>query len=158
MSPALARLKRGVRASISSNGGVDGAAATAERSRSTAGDWMNLQSPTFPPVDKAFALDEVSIAEGRDPEIIRAYARELGGVFVMLPDSLADPESLAGMVMELMGRLGDISQEMRAAQQNDGRIDPTEARRLLELQQRHDEVSAQLRLALMRLADNEGAC
>jgi hypothetical protein len=152
MTPALARLKRGVRASVDQCGGIDGAAATAERSRSVAGDWRNLNARAFPPLDCALALDEASIAQGKDPEIIRALARELGGVFVPLPDCLAEPESLAGLVMELTGRLGDISEEMRLAL-SDGVVTRDEACRLLDLQTRHDEVSAQLRMAVTRLIE-----
>ena len=152
MTPANARMKRGVRAAIGACGGVDGAGATAGRSRTTAGEWNNLAHPAFPPLDCALALDEAAIAQGKAPQIVRAFARELGGVFVPLPDTLADPESLAGLVMELTGRLGDISEEMRAALA-DGVVEPDEARRLLELQHRHDEVSAQLRLALMCLPE-----
>lgn len=147
MTPAQARLKRAVRAAIGWCSGVDGAGATAQRSRSTAGDWNNLTAAIFPPADCALALDEAAVALGHGPEITRALCRELGGVFVLLPDCLADPDSLAGMVMELTHRLGDISQAMRQAL-GDGDVSPAEAQRLLDLQHEHDAVSAQLRLAL----------
>lgn len=154
MNLQQARLKRGVRMQVSQCGGVDGAAATTQRSRSTAGDWMNLNSGSFPPLDCALALDEVAIAEGREATIIKAYARELDGVFVRLPDCAADPDSLAGLVMELTGALGDISQEMRAAL-GDGAVSAAEAGKLLDLQHEHDAVSAQLRMALTRIAQGQ---
>ena len=50
MNPALARIKRGVRGAIAACGGVDGAGATAERCRSVAGDWNNLNHQAFPPI------------------------------------------------------------------------------------------------------------
>jgi hypothetical protein len=152
MTPAVARLKRGVIAAVALNGGGDGAAATAGRQRSVAYDWGNINHRALPPVDCAFALDEVAMAQDRTPPIIAAYARELGGVFVPLPDAGADPDTLAGMVMELMQRLGELSREMAAAIANDGVVDAREAAAMLDIKQEHDAVSARLTLALERIA------
>lgn len=148
MTPALARMKRGVRLGIDLCSGVDGAAATADRRRSVAGDWHNLNHAAFPPLDCALAIDEVALSQGRRPPIIAAYARELSGVFVRLPDCAADPDTLAGMVLQLTARLGEISSEMAASLSNDGVVDMAEAARLLDLKHEHDAVSAQLGLAL----------
>lgn len=155
MTPALARIKRGVRRGIELCSGIDGAAATADRSRSVAGDWNNLNARVFPPLDCALAIDEVAVAHGQTPPIASAYARELGGVFVPLPDSAADPETLAGMVMQLSGRLGDLSREMATALA-DGTVTPAEARRLIDLQADLDATSAQLRQALTVMAEGSG--
>lgn len=123
---ALARLKRAVREAIRTNGGVDGAAATVDRSRSVAGDWMNLNHAAFPPMDKALALDEIAIAKGELPPIACAYARELGGVFVPNVDCCADEGSLAGMVMQLSKELGDLAGAIGEALA-DGEVRPEEA-------------------------------
>ena len=64
MTPGLARIKRGVRRGIELCSGIDGAAATADRSRSVAGDWNNLNSRVFPPLDRAMAV-ESGLEQGR---------------------------------------------------------------------------------------------
>lgn len=155
MTPALGRLKRKVREAVAICGGIDGAGATADRSRSVAGDWNNLNHPAFPPLDCVHALDEVAVSQGRVPPIVSGLARELGGVFVPLPDVVADPETLAGMVMQLAARVGDLSRQMAEALA-DHVVCPGEARALLDLQAEHDAAAARLRLALEALAEREG--
>jgi hypothetical protein len=86
------------------------------------------------------------------PFVTRILCRLAGGVFMPLPDIAPDSDSLAGMIMRLSARLGEISGEMARAL-CDGIVDQTEARRLLDLQAEHDAVAAQLRHALERIAD-----
>ncbi|MDP3550630.1 MAG: hypothetical protein Q8R81_09555 [Novosphingobium sp.] len=120
------RIKRAVRHAVHLCGGVDGAAATAERGRSVAGDWNNLNHAAFPPADCALALDEIAVAAGQLPPITSALARELGGVFVPNIDVLADEGSIAGMVMGLSKELGDVAGSISAALA-DGKVSPLEA-------------------------------
>lgn len=112
--PARARIKRKVREAIGLCGGIDGAAATAERCRSVAGDWNNLNSDVFPPLDCALAMDEIAVALGRSPVIVAALARELGGVFVPGVDAIADEGTLTGGVMALAKELGDLAAAVNA--------------------------------------------
>lgn len=149
MTPALARIKRGVRDGVATCGGVDGAGATANRGRSVAGDWNNLNHPAFPPIDCALALDEIAVAGGKAPPIASAYARELGGVFVMLPDVAERDghgagDTLAVMVMALGGEFGDLARSVSASLA-DGIYEPREAAQTLDQLHRLDAVCASLR-------------
>ena len=150
MNPALARIKRGVRAGIAACGGVDGAGATAERCRSVAGDWNNLNHHAFPPIDCALALDEVAIAQGKVPPIVTAMARELGGLFISLPHADGADDALPGQVMVLAKEFGDLSGAVSAGLA-DGTFSPGDAELALEQLSDVERVSATLRLALEAL-------
>lgn len=115
MTPALARMKRGVRAAVAHCGGVDGAGATAGRCRSVAGDWNNLNSAAFPPIDCALALDEASIAMRRRPEILHALASELGFAVIALPEGVTPVSDLGMLVMAVAEELGEVSARVRLA-------------------------------------------
>lgn len=147
MSAGRGRIKRAVRQAVHLCGGVDGAAATAERSRSVAGDWNNLNHPAFPPTDCALALDEIAVSQGHLPPIASALARELGGVFVPNVDALADEGTLAGMVMQLSKELGDVAGEIAKAMA-DGVVTPDEATGALDQLDDLARVTSQLRAAL----------
>ena len=149
MTPALARIKRGVREAIDRCGGCDGAGATAGRSRSSAGNWHELNTAAFPPLDCARALDEVVMADGREPPIVAALARELGGIFVPNIDVCAADGSASRMVLELARDLGALSGEVSAALGDDGLIDAREAARVEEPARQMQVKLAQL-LALLK--------
>lgn len=149
MTPALARLKRAVRTAVSRCGGVDGAGATAHRSRSVAGDWANLNAPAFPPADCALALDEACVAMGQRPEILSAMAGELGFVLLPLPDAGGGAETEIGMlVMAVADELGDVCARVREAMA-DREVKPAEAARIEseveDLIQRAVQLKAHLR-------------
>lgn len=150
MTPALARIKRGVRGAIALCGGVDGAGATAARCRSVAGDWNNLNSPAFPALDCALALDEIAIAQGKAPPIVSALAAELGGLFVSLPQVAAGDGALPAQVMLLAKEFGDLSGAVSAGLA-DGTFSPGDAELALEQLGDVERVSATLRLALEAL-------
>ena len=145
MTAALGRIKRGIRAAIEACGGVDGAGATAGRSRSVAGDWNNLARPIFPALDCAFALDEIAVSQGKLPPITAALARELGGIFVPHIDVCADQDSAAGLVMQLAARLGEVAGETSTDIADDGVIDADEAEAILRKLDELDRTSAQFR-------------
>lgn len=150
MTPALARIKRGVRAAIAACGGVDGAGATAGRCRSVAGDWGNLAHQAFPPIDCALALDEVALAQGKVPPIVTALAAELGGLFVALPQAGGGDGALPGQVMQLAKEFGDLSGAVSTGLA-DGTFTPGDAELALEQLSDVERVSAALRLALEAL-------
>lgn len=132
MSAALARIKRAVRGAVALCGGVDGAGATAGRCRSVAGDWNNLNSQAFPPLDCGFALDEVALAVGKAPPIVSALARELGGVFVLLPEVDGAGDGIAAALLEIMDEVGQLAGGVRVSL-GDGRCDRREAADLRSL-------------------------
>jgi hypothetical protein len=49
------------------------------------------------------------------PFIVRALCRQLGGVFVQLPEPQDDADGLTLTVVELAGELGDLSDSVRGA-------------------------------------------
>jgi hypothetical protein len=151
VTPALARIKRAVRKAVGHSGGIDGAAETVGRRRSTVGDWNNLNTADFPPLDCAFALDEIAVAEGHLPPVLCALAREMGGVFVPAIDIGAEAGSPAFLAMQLAQHLGAVSGEIARALADDGRIDGVEAGRVLDRLQEHDRTSAQLRRQLEKI-------
>lgn len=115
MIPALARIKRALREAISSCGGVDGAGATAGRSRSVAGDWHNLNKSIFPPLDCAFAIDEVCLAEGQRAPILSAYAAELGHVCTPVGEVKVLAGGLNSALVDASAEFGDIAGAVRDA-------------------------------------------
>lgn len=132
MTPARARIKRAVRESIARCGGVDGAAATAERCRSVAGDWNNLNHAALPPLDCALALDEAAAAQGQRPAICAALARELGGVFVPVPEAEGAPRAMMERFLEIVEDVGALSSGVSTSLA-DGCCDRREAAELRKL-------------------------
>lgn len=130
MTPALGRIKRGCRRAVELNGGVDGAGATAQRSRSVAGDWGNLNHAAFPPIDCALALDEVAIAQGQVPPILSALAAELGHVVIRLPDAGHGTCAISTALIEASAEFGDVANEVREATR-DGDVSPRESERIV---------------------------
>lgn len=130
LTPAQARIKRKVRQAIHQCGGVDGAAATAERGRSVAGDWGNLNHPAFPPLECAHALDEACIAQGQVPPILSALAAELGHVVIRLPDCGEGVDALTGALIDASAEFGDIATEVREATR-DGNVNAAERDRII---------------------------
>jgi hypothetical protein len=130
MIPALARMKRAVREDIARCGGVDGAGATASRSRSTAGDWNNLNHDAFPPLDCAMAMDEVCVAQGNAPAILMAMAAELGHVCIRLPEAVISHGDLSDALIDASAEFGDIAGEIRDATR-DGAVNRKERDRII---------------------------
>ncbi len=127
---ALARLKRAVIRAIDMNGGIDGAAATAERKRSVAGDWHNRNHAALPPLDCVFALDEVAVIEGQHPPILTALAAALGHVVVRLPHGGQADDALTHALIEASAEFGDVAHEVREATR-DGEVSPRERERII---------------------------
>lgn len=123
---AFARIKRAVRQAISACGGIDGAAATIEKSRSLVGSWHNPNQHDLPTLADAHAIDEIAVIDGKRPEIVSAMARELGGVYLQLPQVTGNGETLALRVCELAKELGDVSARVGEAV-SDGAVTPREA-------------------------------
>lgn len=113
--PDFGRLKRAVRTAISLNGGIDGAAATAGKCRSLAGNWNNLNQADTPVVADALALDEVGVSQGKLPPILSAYAAALGYVVVKLPDAGIAGDALTGALIEASAEFGDVAGAVRDA-------------------------------------------
>lgn len=113
---ALGRIKvKGVKPAIAANGGIDGAAATADRGRSVVGDWNNVNHEALPGLAQAFDLDQVAMATGGKAPILRALAAELGHVAILLPDPGASDDRLIMALCEATAEFGDIADAITAA-------------------------------------------
>ena len=116
IAPAVqARLKAGVIAAVSICGGVDGAGATVDKSRTLAGKWRNQNDEAMPRVDDAFALDQAAVLQGQRPPILSAYAADLGHVCIRLPDGGVGGDALTTALIDASAEFGDIATELRTA-------------------------------------------
>lgn len=123
---AAPRLKQAVRKAIHACGGIEGAAATVEKSASHVGRWNSLNDADLPTLGDALAMDEIALAHGAVPAILAKLARELGHVVIRLPDAAAGGASLPVHVMQLVEEVGDVSHRVRDALA-DGDVGPREA-------------------------------
>ena len=122
---ALARIKRAVRSAIHGCGGIDGAAATVDKSRSLVGSWHNTNQDDLPTLGDAFAIDEIAVIEGRSPAILNAYAAELGHVAIRLPDFGQGEDAVTGAMIDASAEFGDVATTLRDATR-DGTLSPAE--------------------------------
>ncbi|WP_411340338.1 hypothetical protein V6U71_21610 [Sphingopyxis sp. J-6] len=107
-TPMHGRMKFAAETAVEQAGGVDGAAATTSRHRSTAGRWLNVNDPDLPTIDAAVALDKAAIAEGKAPAITAAMARDLRRVLIALPDVRADRGNWHAKAVTLTQEHGDL--------------------------------------------------
>ena len=122
IAPAVfARLKAGIIAAVSICGGVDGVAATIDKSRSLAGKWRCLNEDSMPRVDDAYLLDQVAVLQGQRPPILSAYAADLGHVVIRLPDGIGSEDALGSALIDASAEFGDIASELRDATR-DGKV------------------------------------
>lgn len=63
----------------------------------------------------AVTIDLIGQRSDGHPFIVRALCRQLGGVFVQLPEPQDDSSGLTLTVVELAGELGDLSDSVRSA-------------------------------------------
>ncbi len=120
------RLKVAIRRAIECVGGVEAAGIVSDRSPSSAGNWNNINHDALPPLDCAIALDLAAMASGRGAAIVPAACRELGGVFLRLPD-VPHGEGALSDLARVAGELGDVASAVSKATANDGAIDAREA-------------------------------
>lgn len=128
---AHGRLKLGVREAIHANGGIEGAAATVEKSASLTGLWNNLSKPDLPSLADARMLDETAIAQGKRPAILARYAAELGHVAIRLPDGGLGGDRLTDALVEVSAEFGDVANSVRDATM-DGVIDKGERQAIID--------------------------
>lgn len=112
---AAPRLKQAVRSAIHACGGIEGAAATVEKSTSQVGRWNSLNDADLPTLGDALLLDEIALAAGKVPPILAKLARELGHVVIRLPEAAHGEQALPVHVMQLVEEVGDVSHRVRDA-------------------------------------------
>lgn len=118
LAPSVwARLKQAVRRAIDRCDKIEGAQQTTGRG-TVVGDWNNINTQAFPPIDCALAMDEIALIKGERPEIAHAYAAALGGVFIQLPDFGAGDDVLAGALAEATAEFGDVARRIVEAQRD----------------------------------------
>ncbi len=154
MTPGASRLKLGVRASIDRAGGIDRGADVVGRKRSWVGDWNNLNTDAFPPVDAAAKLDAVAVAQGDLPPITLAMARENGCALIRLPEARDADGNWLGLVGALSSEASDVINGICAALA-DGRIDKGEAKRLRAEVAQGQQIFADIDAALASIEGGE---
>jgi hypothetical protein len=109
LSPDEARAKLAVRTAILTIGGVDGAAATVARSRSTVGRWICLNEADMPPLDAVMAIDAVLVAMGQAPLVLTAALAAVGHVPFALPGGCAQTGALHVLLANQAKEAGDVT-------------------------------------------------
>ena len=115
------RLKVAIRRAIESVVGVEAAGMVAYRSATSAGNWNNINHDALPPLDCAIALDLAAMASGRAAAIVPAACRELGGVFLRLPDVSGEGVAFADLA-KVAAELGDVAAAVSKGME-DGKLD-----------------------------------
>ena len=109
----------------------------------------------------AVAIEAIGHGEAGHPHILSAMARIIGGVFIMLPEGVADDRSLQMSVIELSSELGDVSRAVSDAVAGSGAggsaVTAAEAGMVLEHLADLDRASARLRHQLERIAQGDAA-
>jgi len=125
--PFHARLKAATIDAVECAGGVEAAAATTLRSKSTTGRWHSRNDDDLPNLSGALALDRVAVLRGAVPHITRAMARELGLSLVAhrQVEDAGFADLLAAQVA-IVREGGDV-QVVIAQALSDGKIDRKEA-------------------------------
>ena len=128
---AAPRLKQATRKAIGLAGGIEGAAATVEKSTSQVGRWNALAEPDLPTLGDALMLDEIAVAHGRVPAILSKYASELGHVCIRLPEALPGADAVTAAMIDCSAEFGDVATALRDATAN-GKIDADESEMIVQ--------------------------
>ena len=128
---AAARIKQAVRRAIALCGGIEGAAATVEKSSTHVGRWNALNEDSYPTLPDAQALDEIAVAQGKVPAILSKMAAELGHVCIRLPDAPHGSDRVTEAMIAASAEFGDVATALRDATA-DGNIDGGESGAIVE--------------------------
>jgi hypothetical protein len=150
-SPTSGRLKQAVRRAIHLCGGIEGAAATVEKSPSQVGRWNALGEPDLPTLGDALMLDEIAVAAGAVPAILAKLASELGHVCIRLPDPAHGADAVVSAMIAASAEFGDVATALRDATA-DGAIDGREPELIVEQIDQATAALARMRAMLVRPA------
>ncbi|MGX7926485.1 phage regulatory CII family protein [Tsuneonella sp. HG094] len=110
-----ARLKQAVRRAIAACGGIEGAAATVEKSTSHVGRWNSRNDGDLPTLGDALLLDEIAVMGGKVPAILSKLASELGHVCIRLPEALPGADAVTLAMIDASAEFGDVATALRDA-------------------------------------------
>lgn len=100
---------------VKAAGGLDACAGEASIGRSQLSRCGSVNETDSISIRDAVTIDLIGQRQEGHPFIVRAMCRQLGGVFVPLPETHGAGEGLTLTVVELAGELGDLSDNVRAA-------------------------------------------
>lgn len=100
---------------IEAAGGLERCADETSIRKSQLSRCSSVHEPDSITTRDAITIDLLGARVEGQPFILRAYCRQLGGVFVPLPEPQDDANGLTLSVVELAGDLGDLSDSIRAA-------------------------------------------
>jgi len=100
---------------IEAAGGLDPCAAETAIGRSQLSRCGSVNERDSISIRDAVTIDLLGQRSDGHPFIVRALCRQVGGVFVPLPEPQDDADGLTLSVVELAGELGDLSNSVRMA-------------------------------------------
>lgn len=130
MTPEKIDLKRATQEMIKGVGGLEAAAGFCRVGKSVLGDNQSVSKD-----ESYIALDVIAdlepLARDRDgwPHVTRALCRQMGGVFVAVPEGRATGANLMGMLARKVQEGADVSSALCEALR-DGVVVPAEARKV----------------------------
>lgn len=100
---------------IEAAGGLERCADETSIKKSQLSRCSSVNEPDSITIRDAITIDLLGTRVEGQPFILRAYCRQLGGVFVPMPEPQDDANGLTLSVVELAGELGDLSDSIRTA-------------------------------------------
>ncbi|CAD7335347.1 hypothetical protein FIV32_02250 [Sphingomonadales bacterium 58] len=100
---------------IEAAGGLERCAEETSVKKSQLSRCSSVNEPDSITIRDAVTIDLLGTRVEGQPFILRAYCRQMGGVFVPMPEAQDDANGLTLSVVELAGELGDLSNNIRTA-------------------------------------------
>lgn len=151
LSPDRQNLKVATRDLVREYGGTDAAGELLGRRQQAISDLCLAHTDRFISIDDVAKLEDRTVGRAGHPIVTRALAKRQGYLLVPLPSAPDDPANFSASVMRMAEELGDVSREITAAYADDGKVDETEAARILAEVRHLETETARLRLALERI-------
>ena len=155
LSPDEARAKAAVRKAVSLIGGIDGAAASCGRARSTVGRWVALNEPDMPPLDCVMAIDSILVAMGHGPIILTAALAATGHVPFALPAYTPQFGELHILLAAQAHEAGDVTSKLAETLSKGGLPSRADAATLIVEIDQMLAVGVTMRATLAILADGD---
>lgn len=111
-TPQQARAKRVSRTAVEICGGQHAVAAIdGMPGKSQVGRWQSLNDPDLPRIDYAIAMDQIAVAEGREPPFATLFAAEAERVLIAPPTAEQGRASWLGRMGALASASGALQSE-----------------------------------------------
>lgn len=130
MTPEKIDLKRATQEMIKGVGGLEAAAGFCRVGKSVLGDNQSVsRAESFIAIDVVADLEPLARERSGWPHVTRALCKQMGGVFVAVPEGRATGANLMGLLARKVKEGADVSSALCEALR-DGVVEPTEARKV----------------------------